>query len=110
MPDNAIHRPLTGDRRRLSLDVPSGPPKRRREAANRILRNRGLANRALHQPQEGRRKRSAPPASALDKLEDGRDPPEMRNVIHVGQAVLFATRGLYAPGGLCRITWQHDDR
>ena len=47
---------------------------------------------------------------ALDELEEGHDRPEMRNVIHVGPAVLLATRRIYSPGGVYRITWQYDDR
>jgi len=46
----------------------------------------------------------------LDDLEQRHDQSEMRNVIHIGSAVLFATPRIYAPGGGCRITWRHDDR
>lgn len=38
--------------------------------------------------------------TGLDELEEGHDQPEMGNVIHVGTAVLFATRRIYAPAGL----------
>lgn len=46
----------------------------------------------------------------LDDLEEQHDQPGMRNVIHVGDAVLFATPRVYAPRGVCRITWCYDDR
>lgn len=45
----------------------------------------------------------------LDDLEQRHDQPEMRNVIHVRSAVLFATPRIYAPNGVYRITWCHDD-
>lgn len=48
--------------------------------------------------------------AALDELEEGHDRPEMRNIIHVGAALLFATRRIYSPGGVYRITWQYDHR
>ena len=35
----------------------------------------------------------------LDDLEERHGQPEMRNVIHVGAAVLFATPRVYAPRG-----------
>jgi hypothetical protein len=47
---------------------------------------------------------------ALDELEEQHDQPGMRNVIHVGTAVLFATPRIYAPEGVYRITWCYDDR
>lgn len=46
----------------------------------------------------------------LDGLEERHGQPEMRNVIHVGAAVLFATPRVYAPRGVYRITWCYDDR
>jgi len=45
----------------------------------------------------------------LDHLEERHDQPEMRQVIHVGSAVLFATPRIHAPEGLYRITWCYDD-
>jgi len=45
----------------------------------------------------------------LARLEERHDQPEMRQVIHLGSAVLFATARVYAPDGLCRITWCYDD-
>lgn len=44
----------------------------------------------------------------LDQLEERHDQPEMRQVIHVGRAVLFATPRVYAPEGLYRVTWCYD--
>ena len=41
----------------------------------------------------------------LDRLEERHDQPEMREVIHGGSAVLFATPRIYAPDGLHRVTW-----
>ena len=49
-------------------------------------------------------------SAALDDLEEGHDRPEMRNVIHIGSAVLFTTPRIYSPGGVYRITWQYDHR
>lgn len=46
----------------------------------------------------------------LDDLEERHGQPEMRNVIHVGAAVLFATPRVLAPRGVYRITWCYDDR
>lgn len=46
---------------------------------------------------------------ALDRLEERHDQPEMRQVIHVGSAVLFATPRIYAPEGRYRVTWCYDD-
>jgi hypothetical protein len=46
----------------------------------------------------------------LDDLEERHDQPEMRNVIHIGPAVLFATPRIYAPDSVYRITWRYDDR
>jgi len=46
----------------------------------------------------------------LDDLEERHDQPEMRSIIHVGSAVLFATPRIYAPHGVYRITWCYDDR
>jgi hypothetical protein len=41
----------------------------------------------------------------LDRLEQRHDQADMRQVIHVCQAVLFATPRIYAPEGLHRVTW-----
>ena len=46
----------------------------------------------------------------LDNLEERHDQPEMRSMIQIGAAVLFATPRIYAPGGVYRITWCYDDR
>ena len=46
----------------------------------------------------------------LDDLEERHGQPEMRNVIHVGAAVLFATPRVYASRGVYRLTWCYDDR
>ena len=46
----------------------------------------------------------------LDDLEERHDQPEMRNIIHIGLAVLFATPRIYAPGSVYRITWCYDNR
>lgn len=55
--------------------------------------------------------RDLPEVSAvLDFLEEGHGRPEMRNVVHVGEAVLFATRRIHSPGGVYRITWQYDNQ
>lgn len=48
--------------------------------------------------------------TALDELGEGHDRSEMRNVKHIGEAVLFATRRIYAPGGVYHTTWQYDHR
>jgi len=48
--------------------------------------------------------------AALDELEERHDQPEMRNTIHVGSAVLFATTTIYPAGSVYRITWCYDDR
>ena len=45
----------------------------------------------------------------LDRLEERHDQAEMRQVIHVGSAILFATPRIYAPDGLYRVTWCYDD-
>jgi len=45
----------------------------------------------------------------LDDLEQRHDQPEMRSIIHIGSAVLFATPRIYAPRSVYRITWCYDN-
>jgi len=46
----------------------------------------------------------------LNKLEQHYDQPDLRNMIRIGAAGLFATGRIYAPTGVYRIAWAYDDK